>query len=95
MTDHPFSEEQLEEIVWTDPDGWWTAACGSKTIIDQTRWSTVFSKVVTNINGECYRITWGQGSTEYQDDGPEGVHVVRVYPHQVMTTIYKEKLNEV
>ncbi len=83
-----FSSEDLAEMVWGNlPEGW--TVCEPTSIEDQGRWWTSFSMVITN-NIEYYRISWQRGSTEMQDEGAENIEASRVYPHQVMTTIYKD-----
>jgi hypothetical protein len=85
---HPFDDDQLTNLAYQDPPDGWTI-CEPRTIEDQGRWWTGFSLVVTN-GTDYYRIVWSQGSTEMQDEGPENIGVIRVYPHQVMTTVYKD-----
>lgn len=58
-------------------------------IIDQGRWSTYYAQVWHDTRDDTYwELTWGRGSTEYQDGGPEGVSFTQVVPKQVMVTKY-------
>lgn len=59
-------------------------------IYDQSRWSVSKHVVVREEStGFFYEILWDMGSTEYQDGQEHNFTVARVYPHRVLTTVYK------
>lgn len=89
MVDHPFTEDDLAEMMYDLPDGWEYAPFGKPHITGQSRWRTNHAAVIHDGN-VYYRLTWATGSTEYQDDD-DAVAVSRVYPHEVTITEYRSK----
>lgn len=56
-------------------------------IIDQHRWSTVFSKIVKYKN-YYWKVTWTEGSTELQDDGMNNIQIKLVFPSYKVVVDY-------
>ncbi len=89
MADHPFSQDDLAEMMYALPEGWEYAPFGESKIVDQSRWMTYHESVITDGNDNYYRLTWRTGSTEYQDND-DCVEVWRVFPHTVSIIEYKD-----
>ncbi len=87
------TEDQLKEIVWEDdPD--YESVTG-ETIIDQSRWSTYFENVFLRLSDKTlWRFYWSRGSTESQDEGPEGISYAQVYEKTVMRIEYSTAKQE-
>lgn len=94
MAEHPVTLEQAEEIAEafgskpTTPSGF---SVVQEDIVEQTRWGTVYEKVVfQESTGRYFRLTHEKGSTEYQEDEElDQDSVDEVFPHQVTTTVYR------
>lgn len=85
MTDALF--EDVEDLEYENPEGWHTVE--PEHITGKGRWEVHKTRVISN-GTLFYRLRWSEGATEYQDnDGDNGMAIVQVYPHQIMTTVYK------
>jgi len=52
-------------------------------ITGQSRWTTYYSQIYRNkIDNTFWMISWGRGSTEIQDGGPEDISVYQVEPRE-------------
>lgn len=64
----------------------------SSEITGDSRWSKFYEQVFKDTrDGTFWEISWSRGATEYQDNGVEDVSVQQVWPHQVTTTVYRNK----
>lgn len=91
MTDNiNFSEEVFNELPYETPEGY--VEVSPEVITDQSRWNTYFRRVIKEeSSGKFYRITWGRGSTESQDFGPEDIQVIEVFPKEKTVIVYESK----
>lgn len=64
------------ELSYNDPEGYITVK------------GPAYSRVIFGY-GKYFRLSWDMPNTEYQN-ADDTVRVVEVYPHQVMTTVYKK-----
>ena len=63
------------------------------TIYNKTRWHLYYYMVYRHIEDNTFwRITYRQGATELQDDGPEDISVVQVYPREKTIIEYVESI---
>lgn len=81
---HPFSQDEVDEIMYDNPEGWKTVE--GPDITGQSRWHTQWTRVISN-GEKFFRIYWATGSTEYQDN-LEDIMIVEVKPIQVTVTQY-------
>lgn len=91
MTDIPFEIDR--ELKWENPEGWYTIV--PESCCDQRCWVSSYARVVGNAPtaSEATRffvLDWELPSTE-SSEGSESddVEVREVFPHQVITTVYK------
>jgi len=55
-----------------------------------SRWNTYYEQVFKHRPTETYwMFSWYMGSTEYQDNGVEGVSFYQVEPHEMTITVYR------
>ena len=81
------SVEDMKELIWGCLDGYQDVV--KPEISEQSRWHTFWFKIIQQTEtGNFYDLSWARGSTESQDEGPENVTIMQVYPHEVTTTIY-------
>ena len=84
------SDEELEEILWGDNPNYENVT--GETIEGQSRWRTMYSKIVKHVQSDIfYRLYWSQGSTEYQDEGPENIAMEEVIPVEKTVIVYESK----
>lgn len=94
MPSKKFEKEILQEITQGgECEGYW---CVEDKIIGTSRWSVQRRLIFCTPENEFFKSVYQHGATEYQDEYPwenEGdeVECTQVYPHEVMTTEYKEK----
>ncbi len=75
-----------QEVLWEDHEDF--KGVTEKNIYDQSRWDTFYERVFKYLpDGTFWKISWQEGSTEYQETDFDP-HVVQVYPKAVETTIY-------
>ena len=70
-----FDDENFEEVT-------------AREIEDQGRWSTFYSQVFKDKDGNFWQASWERGSTEYQEVDPN-LLVVAVEPYEEIVTKYK------
>lgn len=82
-------------------DEWEEYAFGMTTIVpetplEQSRWMTLYEKVVQDNEGNYWKLTWEQGSTEQQELSFEDCYseVTQVYPVETTTTVFVTKENK-
>lgn len=52
-----------------------------ENVIAETRWHTFYEEIWKDKrNNDFWRLTWSRGKTEWQDEGPEDIHFVKVIP---------------
>ncbi|WP_049732834.1 hypothetical protein [Rhizobium ecuadorense] len=57
-----------------------------------TRWEGQYRSVYQDKRDlSHWEISWSRGLTEMQDDGPKGVKVNQVWPHDVTVTVFKRE----
>ena len=80
------TDEELKSIIWDDNDNY---ECIEESIEDTSRWHTFYDKIVKLLSDSTYwRISWSRGSTEYQDEGPENISIVQVFPFETRHIVY-------
>lgn len=80
--------ELYEEIT----EGYDYEAVTSGTITSQSRWHTFYEQVFKKTSdGTYWEMTWHQGSTENQDEGPENIKIYEVEPKEVTVIQYVRK----
>ena len=87
-----FEGEQGQMIIWGEDDDFRII---SEKMVDQHRWTT-FTEVILQqqSTGNYYKYLKETGSTEYQDlPRPDKFELVRVYPKEIVVTVYEEKKN--
>ena len=78
-------QEVLQEIVWDDHEDFVHI---EGEMYDQYRWHTYYSKVVKqNSTGKFFELTYGEGSTEYQEWEGD-ITFTEVMPQEVTVTKY-------
>ena len=78
-------QEELQEIIWDEHDDFGNVESG---IMDQDRWHTYYSKVVKqDSTGKFFELTYGEGSTEYQEWEGD-ITFTEVAPQEVTVTKY-------
>lgn len=81
-------DELYEEVVYGDE---YEKVTG-KTVTDTSRWHTFYEQVFKKISDNTFwELSWRQGSTEYQNEGPEDVELVEVVPTEVTVIKYIRK----
>lgn len=90
---HPDHAEELYESDNGDTAGPWTRVGEQK--VGTRRWSEDFYLIVVNADGEHFGVPYALGLTENQphdlpwEDTDEPIPLVRMYPHEVSTVVYK------
>jgi hypothetical protein len=80
-------EDPVEEVFYGED----FQKVGEEEICDKDRWRTYYSQVLRLTSDDSFwRADWSRGSTEYQDEGVEGLTLVRVAPYLVTVTKYYE-----
>ncbi len=75
------------DVIWEGHDDLTTVE--EESITDKGRWSTYYQKVVLHKPTQTYwYLSWSRGSTEYQDNGVEGLTAIQVVPKEVTVTKY-------
>jgi len=81
------TEEDLHGIVWGEH--WDFEGITKERVEETSRWSMFCEKEVKEVKtGHFYNVSWQVGATENQECDLDA-RMVRVYPHQVTTTVYK------
>ena len=87
MTDIPFTLTRRNK--WDDPEGYTTVQ--GPAAYDQRRWVTAYSRVISD-SARFFDLSWEEPNTDQQEGSEsDDIEVSEVYPHQVMTTVYKDK----
>lgn len=80
------TKEDLCDIVYGDHELF--SDVTSEVLEGSSRWTLHYSKIVKDdVSGAFYRVFWEMGATEYQECELEPT-MQRVYPKQVVTTVY-------
>ena len=62
------SVEEARRVVWEDTSDWKEV---KRDIVDTTRWSNIYEGIFQHLpTGKYYSVSWSQGATEMQDEGP-------------------------
>ena len=93
MLKHPFTDDEVADLPYENPEGWCDATDGKARVVYTTRWTIYYRRIITN-GKSFFEIKYGKGATEQQDD-PEDINITEVYPHEVTVIKYKETPNEV
>lgn len=65
----------------------------SREIVGQGRWETYLESVYKFTDNSHVRMSWNEGSTEYQDC-PPGIEFIEVEPYEETIIKYRNKINE-
>jgi hypothetical protein len=87
------NRDLFKQLNWKgDADGPWVVV--SSEIVDTWRWGNVKEVVLRHNDGTHWSQTYQVGTPDKYynslDDEGEEIELVQVWPHQIVTTVYKE-----
>lgn len=82
------TDENIKVIIYGDDEAFEDVT--DEDIVDQSRWSTFYEKVVKHIeSGRYFEVWWSRGSTEQQDFGIEEPGWAEVKPVEKTIIAYE------